>query len=71
MIDGRKVLVPILIIRLSGHDIILRRKWFISTSVLINYKNRRLIWPDDQPKTKGWNKILATTKKNLELSKDS
>jgi hypothetical protein len=43
LIDGRKVLVPILVVGLGGHDIILGRKWFISTSVLINYKNRRLI----------------------------
>jgi hypothetical protein len=47
LINRRKVLVPILVIRLGGHDIILGRKWFISTSVLINYKNRRLIWPDN------------------------
>jgi hypothetical protein len=47
LIDGRKVLVPILVIGLGGHDMILGRKWFVSTSVLINYKNRRLIWLDD------------------------
>jgi len=71
LIDGRKVLVPMLVVGLGGHDMILGRKWFVSTSVLIDCKNRRLIWPDDQPKTKGWDKILATTRKNLEPSKAS
>jgi hypothetical protein len=47
LINGRKVLVPILVIGLGRHDIILGYKWFVSTSVLINYKNRRLIWLDD------------------------
>jgi hypothetical protein len=47
LIDGRKVLVPMLVVGLGGHDIILGRKWFVSTSVLIDCKNRRLIWPDD------------------------
>jgi hypothetical protein len=67
-IDGRKVLVPMLVVGLGEHDMILGRKWFVDTSVLIDCKNRRLIWPDDRPKTKGWDRVLATTRKNLEPS---
>jgi hypothetical protein len=44
---------------------ILGRTWAAQTGVLINYKNRQLIWPEDYPKSKGWNYILAIAKKNL------
>jgi predicted aspartyl protease len=65
LIDGRQLKVPMLVVRLGGQDIILGRKWAARTGVLINCKNRQLIWPEDYPKSKGWNRILATAKKNL------
>jgi hypothetical protein len=51
-IDGRQVQVPILIVNLGDHDMILSQKWFVKTGVLIDCKNRKLLWPDDQPRTK-------------------
>ena len=42
-----------LIIQLRGQDIILGRKWATEIGVLINCKNRQLIWLEDYPKDKG------------------
>jgi hypothetical protein len=69
VVDGRQVRVPMLIVGLGDHDMILGRKWSAETGVLIDCKNRRLIWPDDQLKTKEWNRILTTTKEILESGK--
>src|SRR4051794_17730092 len=55
-----------LIVGLGEHDMILGCKWFEVTGVLIDCKNRCLIWPESDPKEKSWAKILTTTKKNLE-----
>src|SRR4051812_13751654 len=55
-----------LVVGLGDHDMILGRKWFVHTGVLIDCKNRRLIWPDGQPRTTRWDKIITTTKENLE-----
>ena len=38
-LDRQRVQVPILIVRLGDHDIILRRKWFAATNVLIDCKH--------------------------------
>ena len=46
---------------------ILSRKWAAKTRVLIDYKHRQLVWPEDYPRDKGQNCILATAKKNLML----
>ena len=43
MIDGRRVKTPMLIVGLGEHDMILGRKWFAETDVLIDYKNQCLI----------------------------
>jgi hypothetical protein len=42
-----------LVVRLGGQDIILGCKWAIEIGVLINCKNRQLIWLEDYPKFKG------------------
>jgi hypothetical protein len=42
-----------LVIRLGGQDIILSRKWAVEIRVLINCKNRQLIWLEDYFKDKG------------------
>jgi hypothetical protein len=55
-----------LIVGLGDHDMILGRKWFAETGVLIDCKNRCLIWPEGVPQGKEWGRILTTTKENLE-----
>jgi transposase InsO family protein len=55
-----------LVVGLGGQDIILGRKWAAHTGVLIDCKNRQLLWPKDQPKSQGWNRVISTTKKFLE-----
>jgi len=42
-----------LVVKLGGQDMILSRKWAAKTGVLINCKNRQLIWLEDYPKDKG------------------
>ena len=53
LIDRRQIKVLMLVIRLRGQDIILGRKWAAKTGVLINCKNRQLIWLEDHSKDKG------------------
>jgi hypothetical protein len=65
LIDRRQLKVYMLVIKLGGQDMILGRKWAAETGVLIDCKNRQLIWLEDHLKDKGWNCILATAKKNL------
>jgi hypothetical protein len=54
-----------LVVRLGGQDMIFGCKWAAQIRVLINCKNKQLIWLKDYPKFKGWNRILAIAKKNL------
>ena len=60
-----------LIVGLGEHDMILGYKWFVETSVLVNCKNRCLIWFESAPKPREWGRILTTTKKNLEPAASS
>ena len=53
LIDRRQIKVLMLVVRLRGQDIILGCKWAAETGVLINCKNRQLIWLEDYPKDKG------------------
>jgi hypothetical protein len=53
LIDGRQLKVHMLVVKLGGQDMILGRKWAAETGVLIDCKNRQLIWPEDHPKDKG------------------
>jgi transposase InsO family protein len=59
-----------LIVGLGDHDIILGRMWFVQTGVLIDCKNRKLIWPEERPPVTGWSKILTTNKETLEPKMD-
>ena len=54
-----------LILKLRRHDIITGREQAAQFNVLIDYKNRQLVWPETQPKTREWHKILSTHKRNL------
>ena len=66
IIDGRKQLkMPMLVVKLGGQDMILGRKWAADFDILIDCKNRKLIWPEDQPKAKDWSRVIITHKKNL------
>ena len=53
LINRRQIKVLILVVRLGGQDMILGRKWAAETGILIDCKNRQLIWPEDYPKDKG------------------
>ena len=65
-IDGRKqIRLPMLILKLGKHDIIAGREWAAQFGILIDCKNRQLVWPENQPKAREWHKILATHKRNL------
>src|ERR1700709_1233533 len=52
LIDRRKIQVPMLIVGLGEHNIIIGHKWFASTGVLIDCRNRRLLWPKEMPKSR-------------------
>ena len=53
LINRRQLKVLMLVVRLGGQDMILGRKWAAQIGVLIDCKNRQLIWPEDHPKDKG------------------
>jgi hypothetical protein len=53
LIDRRQIKVLMLVVRLGGQDMILGCKWAAKIGVLINCKNRQLIWPEDYLKFKG------------------
>jgi len=66
-IDGRNFRkVPFLITTLGSHDIILGRIWFAENDVLIDCKRRNLVWPEETPAGKTWNRVISTSMKNLE-----
>ena len=56
-----------LVVKLGGQDLILGRKWVADFDILIDYKNRKLIWPENRPRTKDWSRVITTYKKNLAL----
>ena len=43
----RQLKVLILVVKLRGQDLILGRQWAADLNILLNCKNKRLIWPDD------------------------
>jgi len=46
-VGGRRFLeVPMLIADLGNHDMIIGRKWMAAQNVLLDVRNRRLLWPD-------------------------
>jgi len=65
-LDGRCVHIPMLIVSLGDHDMILGRKWFAATGVLIDCRHRKLVWPPGCPRGTSWSRVLATTQEILE-----
>jgi transposase InsO family protein len=61
--------LPMLVVKLGGHDMILGRAWTEKYNTLVDCRNRQLIWPDDAISDPSWNKVIATHKGNLYLSK--
>jgi hypothetical protein len=53
LINRRQIKVLMLVVQLRGQDIILGYKWAAKTRVLIDCKNRQLIWLEDYLKDKG------------------
>ena len=47
VIDGRQILTHFLFCDTGRHDVLIGRKWFEKTRVLIDCFNRKLIWPDE------------------------
>jgi hypothetical protein len=47
---------------------ILGRTWAKKHNTLVDCQNRQLLWLDKSIPTKGWNKVIATHKRNLFLS---
>ena len=47
VIDGRRILTHFLFCDTGRHDVLIGRKWFEKTRVLIDCFNRKLIWPDE------------------------
>jgi len=66
IVDGRRQLkVPMLVVKLRGQDLILGRRWAANLDVLIDCKNRRLIWPDDQRRNPDWGRVISARKEDL------
>jgi predicted aspartyl protease len=57
--------LPMLVVKLGGHDMILGRAWAEKYNTLVDCCNRQLIWPDEAIDTPSWNKVISTHKKNL------
>ncbi len=57
--------LPMLVVKLRGHDMILGRAWAEKYNTLVDCCNRQLIWPDEATDTPSWNKVIAMHKKNL------
>ena len=47
MIEKRQILTHFLFYNTGRHDILIERKWFEKTKVLIDCCNRKLIWPEE------------------------
>ena len=47
VIDGRRIPTYFLFCNTGRHDILIGRKWFEKTKVLIDCFNRKLIWPKE------------------------
>jgi transposase InsO family protein len=48
VIDGRRIRSWFLFCNTGRHDLIVGRKWFERTGVLLDCRGKRLIWPDEQ-----------------------
>ena len=47
---------------------ILGRKWAAYIELLINCKNRKLIWLENRPVARDFSRVIATTKARLQLN---
>ena len=61
----RQQRLPMLVVRLGGHDLIIGRTWIDRYNILVDCRNRQLIWPDEPLESPSWSKIIATHKKAL------
>ena len=61
----RQQKVPMLVVKLGGHDLILGRAWIDRYNVLVDCRNRQLVWPDEPLESPSWSKVIATHKKTL------
>ena len=60
-IDGRRICdLPMLIVKLSSHDMIIGRNFFDYFRVLIDVHHRRLQWPQEFPPAKTYSRTVAT-----------
>ena len=67
MIDERQISIHFLFCNTGRHNILIERKWFKKTKVLIDYFNQKLIWPE---KTQYQiSKNLIVSKQEIQLSK--
>ena len=63
-IDGRlQSKIPMLIVDLGRQDLIIGRQWAANFDVLINCRERKLIWPETQPKN--YRRVIAVKKEDL------
>ena len=71
-VNGRRQYnTPFLIIDLGNHDIILGRKWLSYLNLLLDVRNRQLIWPTNlQPTPSFVREITVTMKSLLETAVD-
>jgi hypothetical protein len=66
-INGRtQISVPMAITQLgSEHDLILGRMWCDYYDVLVDCRNRRLVWSEDNPPTGKWNRVITIPHRQL------
>ena len=61
----RQQKLPMLVVRLGSHDLIIGRTWIDRFNILVDCRNRQLIWPDEPLESPSWSKIIATHKRAL------
>jgi hypothetical protein len=65
-IDGRmQIKLPMLLVELGSREIIVGRSWLAKYQVLVDCHNHQLLWPDELPQNRVWNRVIATHQKNL------
>ena len=57
--------LPMLVVKLGGHDLIIGRSWIDQYNVLVDCRNRQLVWPDESLESPSWSKVIATHKRTL------
>ena len=67
MIDERQILTHFLFCNTGRHDILIERKWFEKTKVLINCCNQKLIWSEETQYQAS--KDLVVSRREIQLLK--